>query len=89
MRASSTALGRGANQRSGFHSPASSPQISLFLFAFMMAIMTIVPVGRNTSESERPSSPMTGLLKGRTTSLRALGVMLAVVANEKDWRTFA
>lgn len=71
--ASATLSGKGLSHLSGFHSAASSPQISLLRFALRMEMMTFVPflMGRDVISSLPPSSFM-GFRMGKTVSLTAL-----------------
>ena len=78
--ASSTALGRGCSHRSGFHSPASSPQIALFVLHACTLRKMVVPSGTGTSLTMVPSVQRTGSESGRTVltlALRMRGVGLS------------
>ena len=70
--ASCTLSGRGASQRSGFHSMASSPQIAQFRFEERMPTATVVSFGMGISWISVPSTPRMGWESGRTTSSRVL-----------------
>ena len=64
----STAAGRGASQRSGFHSPASSPQSALERLHAMIAMTMFVPRGMASCLIVDPSVPQIGWERGRTAS---------------------
>ena len=70
--ASATLPGSAASHRSGFHSPASGPQISGFVFDAWMLTKTGVSFGTKISCIILPSRPRTGCESGRTVSRRHL-----------------
>lgn len=57
-----------SSQRSGRKSPASSPNSSLLRLTSIISIATVCPAGTNTSVIIRPSLPLIGSLRGRTSS---------------------
>ena len=67
-----TVSGSGDSQRSGFHSAASGPHRSGFVFEAMMLTKTGVSLGTMISLICRPSSPRTGVESGRMVSRRVL-----------------
>ena len=73
-RASATLGGRGASQRSGFHSFASGPQIAGSRFDPSMLIQMVVPAGTKSSLMGLPSVPVIGSESGRTASSSELRV---------------
>lgn len=73
--ASVTAAGRGASQRSGFHSYASSPQRVLLRLQFKRPATTVVFFGTRISWIGDPSTPVMGFDNGRMTSLCVLDAL--------------
>ena len=71
-RAVDTVSGSAASQRSGFHSCASSPQISGSVLARIIATVTVEPFGTVISWMLAPSSPIIGRERGSTVSFLAL-----------------
>lgn len=68
-----TLSGSGFSHRSGFHSSASGPQISVFLFAPRIDMMTFVFFLMGTSLIvDFPSADLIGHKRGMTMSLRVL-----------------
>lgn len=68
MAALSTAAGRGASHRSGFHSSASAPQSALLRLHARMLTKMFVPRGTAISWSSVPSVARMGLESGRMVS---------------------
>ena len=66
--ASITDAGRGDNQRSGFHSSASSPHMSLAVLHPRQLGSKNVPFGIGISVIRAPSTPRIGFRRGMTTS---------------------
>lgn len=68
----STALGRGFNHRSGFHSSASSPHKTLWRLQARTATSTLVPFGIGMLSITVPSELHIGSDSGRLASSKAL-----------------
>jgi len=86
--ASPTAFGKLPSHLSGFHSAASSPHSSVFLFDAKTETTTLVPLGTKTSLVEVPSLRVMGLESERVVSCSGLEtknlVSYGILSGEKD-----
>ena len=85
----STAAGRGASQRSGFHSSASSPQSVLERLHAMIAMTMFVPRGMAICLIVDPSVPRIGWEMGNTASCMVLEMRIAMSLSVRRRKTMA
>lgn len=86
IRASVRDAGNGDSQRSGFHSSASSPHISLAVLHDKKHGKINVPFGIGSLDIIRPSTPQMGFWRGMATSVMVLRVEVRCYIADADGR---